>query len=65
MWIPDELRTLFFRPVWLGCKSDVRRTEPGSLILRDEPSWIPLIARFSGMRQEEICQLHVEDVGRA
>jgi integrase len=43
----------------------VRRTEPGTLILRDEHYWIPLIGLFSGMRQEEICQLHVEDVREA
>jgi integrase len=65
MWTPDEIKTLFFSPVWLGSKSDVRRTEPGTLILRDEHYCIPLIALFSGMRQEEICQLHGEDVREA
>jgi integrase len=65
MWTSDELKTLFFSPLWLGCKSDVRRTEPGLLIQRDEHYWIPLIALLSGMRQEEICQLHVEDVREA
>ncbi len=27
-----------------------------------ENHWIPLIAIFSGLRQNEICQLHIEDV---
>ncbi|GJD93127.1 site-specific integrase [Methylobacterium iners] len=62
MWLRSELRQLLSTPVWTGCKSDVRRGEPGSLILRDEYYWIPLIGVFSGMRQEEICQLHVADV---
>jgi len=62
MWTRPELKQLLSTSVWTGCKSDVRRGEPGSLVLRDEYYWIPLIGIFSGMRQEEICQLHVEDV---
>jgi integrase len=62
MWTRPELKQLLSTPVWTGCKSDARRGEPGSLVLRDEYYWIPLIGIFSGMRQEEICQLHVEDV---
>lgn len=64
-WTRAELRTLFSTPVWMGCKSDARRAEPGQLVQRDEYYWIPLIGIFSGMRQEEICQLHVEDVREA
>jgi integrase len=33
--------------------------KPGS---RPERLWIPLISLYSGMRENEICQLHVEDV---
>jgi integrase len=62
MWAGEELKALFSSPVWTGCKSDVRRTEPGALVLRDEYYWIPLIGVFSGMRQEEICQLHLADI---
>jgi len=62
MWTREELAQLFASPVWSGCKSETRRTEPGPLIIRDERFWLPVIAVFSGMRQEEICQLHVEDV---
>ncbi|MCJ2031337.1 site-specific integrase [Methylobacterium sp. J-043] len=62
MWERAELARLFATPIWMGCTSAARRTTPGSLILRDEKFWLPLIAVFSGMRQEEICQLHVEDI---
>ena len=44
------------------CLSKLRRAVPGRTIIRDEKFWLPLIAVFSGMRQEEICQLSLEDV---
>jgi integrase len=62
MWTEDDLRRLFATPLWQGCKSEGRRTKPGKLIIRDEKFWLPLIAIFSGLRQEEICQLHLEDI---
>ena len=62
LWETTELATLFASPVWAGCASETRRAEPGSLVLRDEKFWLPLIAVFSGMRQEEICQLSLDDV---
>ncbi|OWQ97478.1 integrase [Sphingopyxis bauzanensis] len=62
MWEKDELEALFSSPVWTGCQSANRRSKPGSVILRDEKFWLPLIAVFSGMRQEEICQLRLTDV---
>lgn len=62
MWSPDDLARLFKTPIWTGCKSAGRRTLPGSMIIRDEKFWIPLIAVFSGARQEEICQLHIDDI---
>jgi integrase len=65
MWEKEELARLFATPIWRGCESQVRRTKPGNLVLRDEKYWLPLIAVFSGLRQEEICQLHVEDVRHA
>ncbi|ESX03693.1 integrase [Mesorhizobium sp. LSJC268A00] len=62
MWTAPELKVLFTSPIYTGCKSEARRAEPGSLVLKDERYWLPLIALFSGMRQEEIAQLHVDDV---
>lgn len=65
LWETTELATLFTSPVWTGCASETRRAEPGPLILRDEKFWLPLIAVFSGMRQEEICQLGLNDIRQA
>lgn len=64
MWTRGDLMRLFATPIWTGCKSEARRSTPGPLIIRDEKFWLPLIAVFSGCRQEEICQLHVEDIRR-
>lgn len=65
MWERADLASLFASPVWAGCLSKTRRAVPGRLVLRDEKFWLPLIAVFSGMRQEEICQLHLADVREA
>lgn len=65
MWTSEDLEKLFATPVWSGCQSAERRSKPGSLVIRDEKYWLPLIALYSGMRQEEICQLHVADVREA
>jgi integrase len=65
MWTLPELQKLFASPIYVGSKSEIRRAEPGSLVLKDERYWPPLIALLSGMRQEEIAQLHVEDVKEA
>ena len=65
MWTPEELASLFATPIWTGYRSEGRRSTPGSLIRRDEHFWLPLIAVFSGLRQEEICQLHNEDIRAA
>jgi integrase len=62
MWTPDKLGLLFDTPIWRGCQSQARRSKAGHCVFRDEKFWLPLIALFSGMRQEEICQLHVDDV---
>jgi integrase len=62
MWESADLVRLFATPVWSGCQSPHRRSAPGPLIIRDEKFWLPLIAVFSGLRQEEICQLQVSDV---
>ena len=62
MWEQADLARLFATPVWGGCRSATQRSTPGPLVLRDERFWLPLIAVFSGLRQEEICQLQIEDV---
>ena len=62
MWTEVELQALFSTPAWRGCKSAWNRSAPGLLLIRDDKFWIPLIAVFSGLRQEEICQLQIEDI---
>ncbi len=62
MWTSETLSELFRTPIWTGCQSEHRRSKPGKLVIRDEKFWLPLIAVFSGMRQEEICQLRLDDV---
>jgi integrase len=62
MWESADLARLFATPVWSGCQSPHRRSAQGPLIIRDERFWLPLTAIFSGLRQEEICQLQVSDV---
>lgn len=62
MWEQADLARLFATPVWTGCRSATQRSTPGTLVLRDERFWLPLVAVFSGLRQEEICQLQIEDV---
>ncbi len=62
MWTPSDLQALFTSPLWRGCQSPARRTKPGTCIRRDEKFWLPLVGVFSAMREEEICQLHMEDV---
>jgi integrase len=61
-WTREQLAGLLATPLWTGCQSESRRSKPGAVILRDEKYWLPLIALFSGMRQEEICQLRLVDV---
>ena len=62
MWNEGELQVLFATPAWRGCKSAWSRSTPGAMIVRDERFWLPLIAIFSGLRQEEICQLELDDI---
>ena len=54
----DQLNAIFDAPVYSGCHSELHWGRRGSRILRKSAKyWIPLIALFSGMRLNEICQL--------
>ena len=53
----DEMRKVYSVDDLKGVISHLPR-EPG----RPERFWIPMIAMYSGMRLDEICQLYVEDV---
>jgi hypothetical protein len=58
----EHLIALFSSPMYAGHKSEVQRSEPGTMLLRDGKFWIPLVGLFSGMRLGEIVQLLNNDV---
>lgn len=60
---PDELRSVFDKDDLIRMIEGLQiEAEAGSLKDRPERLWLPLIALFSGMRLNEIAQLHVADV---
>lgn len=62
MWEGERLAKLFSSPVWTGCWSKHRRSRPGSLIIRDDRYWLPLLGLYQGNRLEEFAQLLRSDV---
>jgi integrase len=61
-WPPEMIGRLFKTPIWTGCRSHARRTEPGTYIHRDWKYWIPILGAYTGMRAEEICSMLVEEI---
>jgi integrase len=58
-----QLRRIFNAPIYTGCKDDQQGyAVTGSTIAEGARYWVPLIALWSGMRLNEICQLDVADV---
>ncbi len=57
-----QLAKIFRHPIWMGRASEGRYTKRGDVIVRDALYWAPLIAVYSLMRREEICQLKVRHV---
>lgn len=61
----EQLRLIFDAPIYRGCVNDrAGYSTPGRARPRRGRFWVPLIALFSGMRMNEICQLHVTDIHR-
>lgn len=59
----QQLRLIFDAPIYQGCVDDEwHYATPGPNRPRRARFWIPLIALFSGMRLNEICQLDVADI---
>ncbi len=59
----EELRKIFSAPMYAGCLTARRWSEPGPLIQRDAGRyWVPLIGLFTGARAGEIIQLYTTDV---
>ena len=60
-----QLRLIFDAPLYRGCIDDEWHYDcAGPNHPRRGRFWVPLIALFSGMRLNEICQLDVADVHR-
>lgn len=58
-----DLNRLFHAPLYTGCENDGHGyAKPGTARPRGYRFWVPLIALYSGMRLNEICQLYTEDV---
>lgn len=59
----EQLRLIFNAPLYRGCVDDEwHYAEPGPNQPRRGRFWVPLIALFSGMRLNEICQLDTDDI---
>lgn len=58
----EELQAVFGAPLYTGCVDDGRGySKPGTSIARRGRYWVPLVALFTGMRLNEICQLTLDD----
>lgn len=62
----EQLNKMFSAPLYTGCANPDRGYHrPGSCIPRESGRyWVPLIALFTGMRLNEICQLDTADIGK-
>jgi integrase len=59
----SQLQSIFDAPLYRGCRDDgYGFATPGSAKPRRSRFWIPLIGLWTGMRLNEICQLHLSDI---
>lgn len=59
----DEIQKLLYTPIFTGCKDDEHGYNvEGKNKPRRHRFWIPLIALYTGMRLNEICQLFADDI---
>jgi integrase len=59
----DQLRAIFGAPLYTGCENDeVGWARPGPNVIRRGRFWVPLVALFTGMRLNEVCQLELADI---
>jgi integrase len=60
---PEDLEIIFSAPLYAGCVDDeAGYAKIGPNKPRRGRFWVPLIALFSGMRLNEICQLTEDDI---
>lgn len=62
--IPPEgdVERLFRHPIFTGCLDWNDIHEPGSLVFHRAAYFGPMLAHYHGLRREEFCGLHVDDV---
>ena len=53
---------IFSNAPWHGCRSETKRLEVGPLVIHDSLYWVPILAKTTLARREEVCGLDVEDV---
>ena len=59
----EQLNTLFSSPLFKGCQTLASCHKAGQMVpLQSHKYWVPLIGLYSGMREQEILQLYIEDV---
>lgn len=59
----EQLDKIFNAPLYTGCRDDGRHyNKPGAAKPKRARFWVPLISLWTGMRLNEICQLHVTDI---
>lgn len=61
----DELSKIFSAGVFASSLQEYSDPSKGDPLAKETKYFVPLIALYSGMRANEICQLHVEDVQRS
>lgn len=59
--VEDQI-AIFSKPPWHGCRTETKRLEAGPLIVHDALYWVPILAKTTLARREELCGLDVEDV---
>jgi len=59
----SHLKSIFSAPIYTGCVDDGRNyAKAGPNRPRGHRFWLPLLALYTGMRLNELCQLRVEDI---
>jgi integrase len=62
-WTDDQVAELFKKPLFTGASSARgTRNRPGSILVKDEKYWLPIVALWTGMRLGEIGTLDVGEV---
>jgi integrase len=58
----EDVQGIFAMDVWSGCESEENRLRPGRMVIHDSLYWVPILAKKTLARREELCGLDVEDV---